>query len=49
MVLGYHAETPMEDYEIKSMLKRIKREDVLMVLSYSGNNQTCLRAISNRL
>ena len=44
-VLGYHAETPIEDYEIKSILKRIKRDDVLMVLSYSGNNQTLARYI----
>ena len=44
-VLGYHAETPVEEYEINSVLKRIKREDVLMVLSYSGNNQKLARYI----
>ncbi|WP_066648491.1 MurR/RpiR family transcriptional regulator [Christensenella timonensis] len=45
MVLGYDVETPVEDYEIASIVKRIKREDVLLVLSYSGNNKILARYI----
>lgn len=37
-VIGYDAEFPRTNYEINSVVRRIKREDVLMVLSYSGDN-----------
>ena len=37
---GYNVEIPVEEYEFKSVLKKIKRDDVLMVLSYSGNNKS---------
>ena len=37
-VIGYDAEYPQTDYELNSVVRRIKREDVLLVLSYSGDN-----------
>jgi RpiR family glv operon transcriptional regulator len=36
--IGYDTEFPRADYEVESVMRRIKREDVLLVLSYSGNN-----------
>lgn len=42
---GYNAEIPGEEYEFKSVLKKIKRDDVLLVLSYNGNNQSVLHRI----
>ena len=38
-VIGYDAEFPQNDYEINSVVRRIKREDVLLVLTYSGENK----------
>lgn len=38
-IIGYDVEIPQQQFEIDSVLLRIKREDVLLVLSYTGNNQ----------
>lgn len=43
--MGYEAECPREDYEINSVLRRVKREDVLLVLSYTGNNPRTIHRI----
>lgn len=36
--IGYDVEILMHDYELFSVMRRIKREDILLVFSYSGNN-----------
>ncbi|HHV41658.1 MAG TPA: MurR/RpiR family transcriptional regulator [Clostridiaceae bacterium] len=36
--IGYDAEQIEHDYELYSLMRRIKREDMILVLSYSGNN-----------
>jgi len=38
--IGYDAELLAYDYELYSVMRRIKREDMLLVFSYSGNNST---------
>lgn len=38
--IGYDVEILMHDYELFSVMRRIKREDMLLVFSYSGNNST---------
>lgn len=40
---GYEVEFPEHEYQFKAMLRYIKREDVLLVLSYTGNNQVVIR------
>ena len=42
---GYNVEIPNEEYEFKRVLKKIKRDDVLLVLSYSGNNKSVVSKI----
>ncbi len=42
---GYNVEVPVEEYEFKSVLKKIKRDDVLLVLSYNGNNRSVIHNI----
>ncbi len=37
--IGYNVEIPSEEYEFSSLLRRVKRDDVLLILSYTGNNQ----------
>ena len=44
-VIGYDVEVPQEQFEIDSVLRRIKREDVLLVLSYTGNNEHTIHQI----
>lgn len=44
-MIGYNVEFPTADYEIGSVIRRIKREDVLMVLSYSGDNEKIIHNI----
>ena len=46
---GYHVETPKEEYEFKMALKKIKRGDVLLVLSYHGDNRSVIRQIERVL
>jgi len=43
--IGYNAFFPTESYEKTATLKRIKRNDVLMVLSYTGDNQSVVHEI----
>jgi len=45
-IIGYDVEFPRTEYETKSVARRIKREDVLLVLSYSGQNPEVIRQIS---
>ncbi len=36
--IGYSVEIPSEEFEILSVLRRVKKGDVLLILSYTGNN-----------
>lgn len=42
---GYNVEIPNEEYEFKSVLKKIKKDDILLVLSYNGNNKSVIHRI----
>lgn len=42
---GYNVEVPVEEYEFKSVLKKIKRDDILLALSYTGNNKSVIHNI----
>lgn len=42
---GFSVEQPIEEYEFASVLRRIKRDDVLLVLSYTGNNRSVIEKI----
>jgi len=44
-VIGYDVEIPRTAYELRSVERRIKREDILLVLSYSGDNQRLVEQI----
>lgn len=44
-IIGFDTEFPRTEYELNSAVRRIKREDVLMVLSYSGDNSEVIRQI----
>lgn len=44
-IVGYTVEALKAEFEIDSLLHRIKREDVLLVLSYTGNNKQVVRWI----
>lgn len=37
--MGYSVEIPTEEFEFASLLRRVKRDDVLLILSYTGNNK----------
>ncbi|MDO5331930.1 MAG: MurR/RpiR family transcriptional regulator, partial [Bacillota bacterium] len=43
--IGYNAIFPTESYEKEMVLKRIKKEDVLLVLSYTGDNVSVIHEI----
>lgn len=43
--VGYNVEMPIEEYEFASLLRRVKRDDVLLILSYTGNNQSVIHNI----
>ena len=43
--IGFNVELPSEEFEFSSILRRIKRDDVLLVLSYSGNNKSVIHQI----
>lgn len=43
--MGYNVEIPTEEYEYSSILRRIKRDDVLLVLSYTGNNESIVHQL----
>lgn len=44
-VMGFNVEMPSEEYEFESVLRKIKRDDVLLVLSYTGNNRSVISKI----
>lgn len=43
--VGYNVEIPIEEYEFSSLLRRVKRDDVLLILSYTGNNQSVVHEV----
>ena len=43
--MGYSVEVPVEEYEFASLLRRVKRDDVLLILSYSGENPAIIHRI----
>ena len=43
--VGYNVTFPIESYEKEMVLRRIKREDVLLVLSYTGDNLSVVHEI----
>lgn len=45
MSCGYSVEIPNHEYEFKGVLKKIKKDDVLLVLSYKGNNESVIHRI----
>lgn len=44
-VAGYQVVLPSHDYEIKSMLRKITQDDVVMVLSFTGDNQHIVKCM----
>lgn len=46
-MIGYNVEFPTSHYEMGSVVRRIKREDVLLVLSFSGNNEKIIHSIEH--
>ncbi len=45
ITMGYSVEIPTEEYEFASVLRRVKRDDVLLILSYSGDNRNIINHI----
>lgn len=43
--MGYNVELPTEEYEFASLLRRVKRDDVLLILSYTGNKHSVIHEI----
>lgn len=43
--MGFNVEMPDEEFEFASVLRRVKRDDVLLVLSYTGNNHSVIKKI----
>lgn len=43
--VGFNVSFPKESYEKTNVLKKIKRDDVVLVLSYSGDNETVVHEI----
>ncbi|WP_035463496.1 MurR/RpiR family transcriptional regulator [Ligilactobacillus ceti] len=43
--VGYSVDMLFEEFEIDSILKRIKSNDVLLVLSYTGSNQRVINSL----
>lgn len=43
--LGFNVSFPRESYEKANALKRIKRDDVILVLSYTGDNESVIHQI----
>lgn len=42
---GYEVEFPEQEYQFKAMLRHVKRDDALLVLSYTGNNEVVIRQL----
>jgi len=45
IIMGYNVEIPTEEYEFASLLRRVKRDDVLLILSYTGNNKSIVNHV----
>lgn len=43
--IGFNVSFPRETYEKNNVLKKIKRDDVLMVLSYTGDNESVVKEL----
>lgn len=43
--IGYNVETPIETYQFESIHRKIKKDDVLLILSYRGNNESIIHEI----
>ena len=48
-ISGYKVFVPTENYELKAMRNKITKDDVIMVLSYTGDNQRVLRSLDEIL
>lgn len=48
-IAGYKVSVPTENYEIKAMKNKITKDDVIMVLSYTGDNKKVLRSLDEIL
>ncbi len=44
-ICGYNVFFPTESFEKKMMLRKVKRDDVLLVLSYTGDNEKSIHEI----
>lgn len=44
-IFGFTVVIPIENYELESVNRTIKRDDVLMVLSYTGDNENVVHAM----
>lgn len=47
--VGFSVEMPVEEYELASVLRRVKRDDVLLVLSYTGDNRNVIHEMERIL
>lgn len=45
IIMGYSVEVPTEEYEFKALLRRVKRDDVLLILSYTGDNKSIINKV----
>ena len=43
--MGYSVEVPVEEYEFSSLLRRVKRDDVLLILSSTGENRLIVHRV----
>lgn len=45
ITMGYYVEIPTEEHKFVSVLRRVKRDDVLLILSYTGNNRNIISQV----
>jgi len=45
-ICGFLVEYPKEQYQIEAIARKMKRDDVVLVFSYSGNNQEVLEKVN---
>ena len=43
--IGYNVSFPRESYEKENVIKKIKRDDVVLVLSYTGDNESVVHQL----
>ena len=46
-ICGFLVEFPKEDYEVRAVGRRMKRDDVILAFSYSGDNEKVLRSLND--